>query len=78
MKRAPLVSDVVERGLEPRTACPSDRSAAACDPAVTPLPIDDQVYLFLTSRPQLDAVKTGVAQAPWRRGCYELAGLQVR
>lgn len=67
----------VDRRLE-TIAQTFDPAARAVEREVHRLLYDDQVYLFLTLRPQLDAVKTRVTQAPWRRGWYELAGLQVR
>jgi peptide/nickel transport system substrate-binding protein len=50
---------------------------AALEREVHRLLFDDQVYLFLTLRPQLDAVKARVRTAPWRTGWYDLARLEV-
>jgi peptide/nickel transport system substrate-binding protein len=67
----------VDRRLEQIRRAFDPAARAVLEREVHRLLFDDQVYLFLTLRPQLDAVKARVRAAPWRTGWYDLARLEV-
>jgi peptide/nickel transport system substrate-binding protein len=67
----------VDRRLEQIRLAFDPGARAVLEREVHRLLFDDQVYLFLTHRVQLDAVKTRVRSAPWRAGWYDLAGFEL-
>ncbi len=70
-------NDDVDRWLAQIRHTADESARGALERQVHAKLFEDQVYLFLTLRPQLDALKRRVHGVRWRNGWYELGHLQV-